>query len=249
MAIGFIKLGIKDLIEIAILTFIVYKGIEFLRRTVATQILIGIVFIILLLPIIEFLNLVAFKWLVGVLKSVGILALIIIFQPEIRRMLASIGRIRVLRVLREDLKRIIDETALAVGELQERGLGALIIIERNQRLDQFIEETGTKIGADIDSSLIVTIFLPDSPLHDGAVVVRGKRIEAAGVILPLSENYKVVRGLGTRHRAAVGITEVTDCVSIVVSEEKKTIRVAFRGGLSEPITVKELRRRLYAFLG
>jgi len=249
MAIGFIKLGVKDLIEIAILTFIVYKGIEFLRRTVATQILIGIVFIILLLPIIEFLNLVAFKWLVGVLRSVGILALIIIFQPEIRRMLASIGRIRVLKVLREDLKRIIDETALAVGELQERGLGALIIIERNQRLDQFIEETGTKIGADIDSSLIVTIFLPDSPLHDGAVVVRGKRIEAAGVILPLSENYKVVRGLGTRHRAAVGITEITDCVSIVVSEEKKTIRVAFRGGLSEPITVKELRRRLYAFLG
>jgi len=185
----------------------------------------GITFVILIALFAQFANLEALNSIISGFQTLGLLALIVIFQPEIRRMLASIGQNPLIRKFWKTSPPVkISEIAKAVFQLQEKGLGALIVIERNIGLRDYVTDSGVELDAEVSSPLIYSIFLKSSPLHDGAVVIKGSKVVAARVILPFAST-KLPKEFGTRHSAAVGIVEQTDAISIVVSEEQQVVRV------------------------
>ena len=245
--------SITDIIDIVIVAFLVYHLIRFVRNTSAERLLKGVVILLAaqLIASRAYLNTISF-----VLEKTfyyGVIALLIVFQPELRRLLEQIGMGHVKRLLvrRENGQTEIDyaitQTVLACESMSWSRTGALMVFERMERLGE-ITKTGTRIDAEPSAELIKNIFYPKSPLHDGAMVLRDGRIHSAGCVLPLSKNLSLSRDLGTRHRSAVGMSEASDAVVVVVSEETGTISVAIGGMLKRELDAETLRKILEAEL-
>jgi diadenylate cyclase len=243
--IGFLSVSVIDLLDIALVSFIFYKLYMIMRGTVAAQIFAGLLLIIAFSFLAQAINFKAMNWMLRTLTDIWVIAFIILFQPELRRLLVIIGRNRFVRLfLRMNTEESIDEIAGAAGELARKHHGMLIVLVRSTGLRAFVE-SGLSLQARISKPLLVSIFNPRSPLHDGAVVVRDRVVEAARVTLPLSQTSKIGDYvLGTRHRAALGISEQADVISVVVSEETGTISIAENGVLVRGLTTQELKSEL-----
>jgi len=238
---SFLQVRFVDFVDVILVTLVFYYIIKLLRGTRATPMLIGLLFILLTSVVASWLGLEALEWLVSSIKTIWLVAFVIIFQPEIRKILLSIGTNRLVRLLTKYEKvSPIDEIVKGATRLAERGLGGLLCLERETGLKEYIE-TGTRLDAAITVDLISTIFTPDSALHDGAIIIRGERIVSAGSILPISKNPDIAPELGMRHRAAVGLTEETDAICIVISEETKKISLAMRGRLISDVDPSYLK--------
>lgn len=233
--------GWRDVIEIAIVSFAIYRVLLLIHRSRAMQVLIGIVVLALAYGIAYLLQFGMIVYLLTLVFSYGAIALLVVFAPELRAALAQIGRSQMSRFfthMRE--AEIADEVADAVERLSRSGIGAIIAVEREVSLEEYVL-SGTAMQAKVSADLLATIFTPYSPLHDGAVIIRGDTIIGAGCILPLSQRALADRSLGTRHRAALGLSEETDALVVVVSEETATITVAANGRLWRDVTLAQLR--------
>jgi diadenylate cyclase len=242
----------RDALDIGLVALVLYRILVLFRGTRAVQMLIGLGVLVLASLGARALELHSLGWLLDALWSFWVVVLVILFQPELRRALAWIGHGEGLRSLiggaASDATRVVDEIASVAASLADRRIGALIVIERGTGLRQYAE-LGVALDALVSADLLTSVFLPYSPLHDGAVFIRDDRVVAAGCFLPLSRNAQVARQLGTRHRAALGITEETDAVAVAVSEETGRISVALDGRI-EPLAGPEmLRARLLELLG
>ncbi|WP_291581845.1 diadenylate cyclase CdaA [Clostridium sp. UBA6640] len=222
------------LIDILVVSVIFYKGYTLIKETRAVQLLKGILLILLLMPISEFFNLTMIKWILSNTLTIGLTLVAIIFQPELRKALEHIGRTSFMdKIIYEDeeiMNNVVNEIVDAVEELAKEKTGALIVIEQKTGLGDIIN-TGTKIDAVVSSALLQNIFVVNTPLHDGATIIRNDRIVSAGCFLPLTNNDKLNKQLGTRHRAAIGVTEITDSLTIIVSEETGVVSLAVNGRL------------------
>lgn len=235
------------LIEIAVLAVLFYYIILFFRGTRGAQVLTGLaVFIALLLLLTYLVRLDTLNWLLQRFTVYLAIALVVIFQPEIRRALAELGKQHVFASNSSE-RGLVDALVQAVGMLSERKIGALIAVEREIGT-RSVQDTGKRLDALVSAELLATLFFPHTPLHDGGVIIRGDRIAAAGCVFPLSQQEALGRSLGTRHRAAVGLTEETDALVVVVSEETGTVSVAYNGRLSRGFDEDRLRRLLTAVL-
>lgn len=243
----FEDIKITDIIDVLIVSYVIYKAIMLVRGTRAAQLLKGIVVVVLTWAISVWLDLYTLKWLMNQMITVGVLAVIVIFQPELRRALEQLGRGRLFsRASEEDQEysKRISEVIKAVNYLARRKIGALIVFERDTGLNDYVE-SGIGIHSHISSELMINIFIPNTPLHDGAVIIKGNQIMAAGCYLPLSENPFISKELGTRHRAAIGMSEVSDAICIVVSEETGQISLAMNGQVVRDIKEESLISKLF----
>jgi diadenylate cyclase len=232
------------LLDISLLSILIYRLLLLIRGTRAVQMFLGLLTIIVLSIAADWLALGGLNWLISNLKTVWVVGFLILFQPELRRGLAQIGRSRLFaRFLHGTRFAVLGEVVKAVEEMAEERVGALIVLERNDGLRNYVE-TGTLLDAAVTSELLSTIFTPHTTLHDGAVIVRGDRVVAAGCILPLSQNPRLSQSLGTRHRAALGLAEETDAVVVVVSEETGGISIAAEGKLVRRLDEGALRSEL-----
>ncbi len=227
---------VVDLLDILVIAFIVYKAIAFLRDTRAGQLVKGIVILFIVFFIANWWGLVSIQWLLSNVFDVALIAAVIIFQPELRRILENVGNTNLVRGQMLDgeyeaLSLCIDNVSRAAGIMKENKIGALIVFERSTKLGDIIN-TGTLIDAKTSVSMINNIFFPKSPLHDGAMIIRNGRIYAGGCILPLSQREDLSLQLGTRHRAAIGMTENSDAVVLVVSEETGIISLVHNGKIT-----------------
>jgi len=235
-----------DLIDILVVAFLFYRLFAMIKGTRAAQMFVGLVFIVIASIVAQWFRLNALNWIINSLKTVWVILFVILFQPELRAMLTHIGQNRLLRALiRVGEGGVLKEILGAVEEMGRERRGALIVIERDMGLRDYIE-TGTKLDATVTKELLETIFTPHSPLHDGAVVIRGDQISAAGCILPLSATAGLSPLLGTRHRAALGLAEETDACVFVVSEENGAISIAHKGELKWNLDEGQLRSELAA---
>lgn len=241
---------IQDLIDIAVITFLIYKCIGFFRQTRAGQLIKGLVFLLAMAIIAQWFDLVMLKWLMAKIMDSILIIAVIIFHPEIRRALEHMGTSGFgslnksgMSIEDERLAAQIESASKAAGLMQEQKCGALMVFERTTQLGEIIS-TGTIIKASSSSALICNIFYPKSPLHDGAMVLREGKIHAAGCILPLTQNSELNKALGTRHRAAIGMSENSDAVVVVVSEETGTISVAVNGELKRGFDAITLQTEL-----
>jgi len=236
------NLRVFDIIDILIIAYIVYKAIGFLRETRAGQLVKGIVFLLAMYAFAIVFKLAVLRWLLSAVFGSAIVAIVIIFQPELRRLLERVGQTKIgnLQSGHDEREAIVDSVnkiCKAAGQMQKTKTGALIVFERKTQLGEIIN-TGTLIDAEVSESLVSNIFFPKSPLHDGAVIVRDGRIFAASCILPLTQSSDFSSQLGTRHRAAIGMTENSDAVVLIVSEETGIISVAFNGKISRNHSVQ-----------
>lgn len=244
------SLSLRDhpyaIVDVLIVSVILYWGWRAIRGTRAQSIVSGLVVVGIVFVLGRTLNLEALNWLLRVTIPALLLAIPVVFQPELRRALERIGRNQPWRMRLSTSRRrasaIATEVADAVRTLAQSKTGALIVLARRTGLDEDVER-GTRLDAELSTRLLLNIFFPNSPLHDGAVVVRGDRIAAASVTLPLSESVATYQ-LGTRHKAALGISEASDALAIVVSEERGTVSVAFNGHLVRDVTSERLRAAL-----
>lgn len=239
---------LNDVVDILIVSYIIYHLLTLLKGTRAVQLLKGISILLLIWMMSNVFHLRTLQWLIENLFSVGVITVIIIFQPELRRALEQLGRRGIFGLGNqfEDkmAAKLVVEVSRAATNLSKRKIGALIAIERQTGLSDFIE-TGTVLEAKLSSELLKNIFFPNTPLHDGAVIIRNDRIMAAGCYLPLSENPFISKELGTRHRAGIGLSEVSDAVMVIVSEETGQISLALSGVLERNISEERLVTRLY----
>jgi len=236
-----------DFVDIIIVAFALYKGVKLVRETRAQQLVKAVVILILILWGSTLLRLHSITYILENVMQVGFLALLIIFQPELRRMLEKVGRSKIGNIFTsapENIDRMVDELADAATYLSAHKIGALVVLERGTKIGEIVT-TGTALSADLTSALLINIFIPNTPLHDGAVVIQEGRISAAGCLLPLTQNDSLSRELGTRHRAALGMTEISDAVVLVVSEETGKISIARDGDMVRNLTEDSLRRALY----
>lgn len=234
-----------DLLEIAIVAYILYKLYQFMRGTIAVQIFLGLMALYAVQVVVTAVDMTMLPALFSLIGEVGVLAVIILFQPEIRRVLLLLGQNPLVRrfVSSSAQDEMLSEVTAAVAEMSKDRIGALIAFERSSGLRNYIE-TGTLIQANASRDLLITIFYGQNPLHDGAVIITNRRIEAARCILPVSTSMKLSPHLGLRHRAAVGLTEQTDAFVMIVSEETGNISVSVDGELISNLTVNELRAHL-----
>jgi diadenylate cyclase len=231
----------KDVLEILIVAFVFYRVLKLLAGTRAIQMLLGLFSLVAFYLLAHLLNLTLLEYLLEGIFKFGVFALIIVFQPELRSALAHLGQSRLLRLFsRLEEREVAEEIAEAADELSRSKVGAIIAIERDVGLGEYAE-SGTPLQARVSSPLLQNLFTPYSPLHDGAVVIRGDEIVAAGAILPLTQFPVTDRQLGTRHRAALGLSEETDALIIVVSEETGTVSLAYRGQLMRRLDAETLR--------
>lgn len=241
---GFSQFRIQDLIEILIIAFIIFRLIQFTTNTRASQVLKGVGVLILLFLVSNLLNLMTLKYLLNSFLVSGIVVAVVLFQPEIRRALERIGRFHINIAQRSTPSyEIVNQLCLAVENMSRRKVGALIVLERNTKLGDYVQ-TGTMIDAEISDALIENIFEPKTPLHDGAMIIRDERIYAAACVLPLFDDPNIARELGTRHRAALGISTLSDSITIVVSEETGTISYAVDGKLTRRLDHDQLEELL-----
>jgi diadenylate cyclase len=232
----------KSVLEIGFIWILIYSVIRFLQGTRAVQVLVGLVILMVLFNVAKILELSTINWVLTKLFAVGVLAFLILFQPELRRGLARIGQNTVFNPF---LKKggTVDEVVEASSRMAKIKRGALIAIQRDVGLKNYVE-SGIALDAKISAELLITIFSHQTPTHDGAVIIEGDRIASAGSLLPLSQNPEISRSLGTRHRAAIGLTEETDAVCIVASEESGAISVSVYGKLTRDLDDEGLRRVL-----
>lgn len=243
--IGFLSIKLIDIIDVLIVTYVFYKLYKIMRGTIAFQIFIALLFIIGFSFLAQVFNMKAMGWLLSRLTDIWVIAFIILFQPEIRRLLLIMGKTRFARLfLKINIKENVSEVVDACVELQKKGWGALMVITRTTGI-QNIVETGEQIQSTINKELIISIFNPKSPLHDGAVIITNNKIEAARCLLPLSEISIIKnRNLGTRHRAGLGISEISDAIAIIVSEETSKISIAEDGRLYVCDSIADLKDKL-----
>ncbi len=238
--------GLADIIDIIVVAFVIYELIMLTRQTRGSAVLKGLVLLLVIVGISNLLGLTALNWLLMNVLANGTVVLVILFQPELRKALEQMGRGTVLDKNHEDKSeeaRVVDEVIKCLTNLSRRRVGALIVFEQKTGLQDVIE-TGISIDGQISAALLENIFEPNTPLHDGAVVVRGTRVMAGACILTLTEGAGISHELGTRHRAAIGISETTDAVVLIVSEETGIISIARAGKLTRHLDVKSLREVL-----
>ena len=243
----FRSIQLKDLIDILVVAFLIYRILLLLQGTKALQMLAGLAVIILLYFFSEILELLTLNWILHTFMSSLLILIIIVFQDDIKKALAKIGTVPIVRIQTE-YSFGIEEVVKAVSKLAEKKVGALIVFEREISLKDYLEGA-VLLDAKVSEELLISIFNPKSPLHDGAVIISGGKLVAAGVVLPLSTNPDIAKDLGTRHRAGIGITEVSDAVAIIVSEERGEISLAVGGKISRDITPATLRKMLSQLLG
>jgi len=242
--IGFLSVTIIDVLDIILVAYIFYKIYQFLKGSMAARMMMGLLLIVLFSIVAEMINMSGSSWIFSNLKTVWVIAFVIIFQPEFRRLLLYIGQNPILRrIVHVSTTRFIDDVIGAISELSRKNFGALIVILRDTGIRSVVE-TGIPLQAQISKALILSIFNPRSPLHDGAIIVQGDIIIASKCQLPLTENPKLDPTLGMRHRAALGLSEQTDTIVLVVSEETGMISVAEHGVLTRGLTEEGLRKRL-----
>ena len=241
-----------DIVEILIIAFLVYHMLVWMRNTRIWSLMKGIVVIVIFIIIAALFNMNTILWIVQNVLSIAVIAVVVVLQPELRRALEQLGRKNFLSgIFPFDISggegrfsdRTIDEIARACVEMAKVRTGALIVIEQEHSLAEY-EQTGIEVDAIVTSQLLINIFEHNTPLHDGAVIVRGNRITAATCYLPLSDNMNIGKELGTRHRAGVGVSEVTDSLTIIVSEETGKISVAYGGVLDRSLDSEKLKDRL-----
>jgi diadenylate cyclase len=244
-SVGFLHVTWIDILDIALVSFIFYKLYMVMRGTIAAQIFVGLVLILVFSIISQAINFKAMNWILRTLTDIWVIAFIILFQPELRRLLVLVGRNRLVRMfLQLNAEESIDEISGAAAELAKKHHGMLVVVVRATGL-RSLAESGQSLQAKISKPLLVSIFNPRSPLHDGAVVVRDRVVEAARVTLPLSQTATIGDAvLGMRHRAALGISEQADVVAVVVSEETGAISLADNGVLLRGLSAQDLRNEL-----
>jgi len=235
-------ISVSDVVDILIITFLIYRILSFLRKTSASSVMKGLVLILVAAGIAVFFNMIVLSFLMRQVLSMGIVVLIVLFQPEIRKMFEQMGSTRINFIFRkhgryENVEEAILSVIAASAAMAESKTGAIIVFEREVGLNDFAV-TGTKVDAAVSPELIKNLFYHNSPLHDGAVIVRDGRILAAACMLPLSNNISLYRELGMRHRAGIGISERSDAVVVIVSEQTGTISVAKDGMLKRQLTLE-----------
>jgi diadenylate cyclase len=242
--IGFLPITIIDVLDIIIVSILFYQLYEFLKGSIAVRMFIGLIVIILISIIGDLFNMSALSWIMSNLKTVWVIAFVIVFQPELRRLLIYLGQSRLVRIfVQVGDPRFIEDVVTATGEMSKKNFGALIVMLRDMGVKSILE-TGVQLQAQISKPLITAIFNPRSPLHDGALVMRGEIVLAAKCLLPLSQSTDIDPALGTRHRAAVGMSEQSDAIIVVVSEETGMISVVEDGKMQRGLTSEMLRARL-----
>ncbi len=245
--------GISDYIDIALVAYLIYRAMKLLRDTAAFRLAKGIFVLFLVMATANFFYLNTISWVFEQVMSYGLISAFIIFQPELRRMLEQLGKGSVTKILmgheeeKGDVESMITAVVSACGSMSQTKTGALIVCERQEKLGEIVK-TGTQVDAAPSPELIKNVFFHNSPLHDGAMIVRNGRVLAAGCVLPLSGSQNLSRDLGTRHRAAVGMSESSDAVLVVVSEETGGISVAIGGMLKRHLTPELLRKVLVSEL-
>ena len=238
------SITVSDIIDIAVVSFLIYQVVKLVRETSSARIIRGVIVLIVAMWISNILQLTMVNYLFQTVLTWGILVIAIVFQPELRRVLERVGKSKLSSLmLRNDTIPVEEKAVLeivhACSEMSWSRTGALIIFERKESLEDVIR-TGTIVNADVKDELVRNIFYEGAPLHDGAMIIRGGRVHAAGCVLPLSPNPNLAKELGTRHRAAVGMSENADSVSLVVSEETGSISVAIDGQLQRHLVPEQL---------
>jgi len=244
-------LKLTDIIDIFLIALIVYQLLKILKETRAMQLVKGIFILFLILQISSWAHLTTLNYLLRNAMQVGMFAIVVIFQPELRNLLEKMGRSNVGKLIDvatgkttgDDDDYAVSEIVTASANMSSTKTGALIVIERETKLGDVIK-TGTLLDAEVSSALLENIFFPKTPLHDGAVIIRGDRIHTAGCFLPLTSNTNLSRDLGTRHRAALGISEASDAIVVIVSEETGKISIAINGSLTRNLTEASLKTAL-----
>ena len=239
----------SDYVDIALVAFLIYKLLPLVRNPSTMRIVRAILGVVIVAWAAELLQLYTVSFILNQLLAVGLLAFVILFQPELRRMLDHLGSVKFRNILgvsakpAQEMDVIISQTVMACETMSQERVGALIVFARESRLEEYFK-TGTHIAGQVSEQLIRNIFSPKASLHDGAMIVRDGRVAAAGCVLPLSDSNRLSADLGTRHRAGVGISEVSDAVVIIVSEETGTISVAVGGMLKRHLAPQTLERLL-----
>lgn len=241
------NIGLNTIVDVGIVYYVLYHGYILIRDMRAKQLVKGIVLLVALIPISSIFDLYMIEFILQNTFQVGVIALVIVFQPEIRRALEYLGRtsftLSNIEKNAQTSQKIIKEIISATTSLARQKIGALIIFEKQIGLVDIIE-SGTQLNANISSGLIINIFIPNTPLHDGAVIIKDYTIRAAGCFLPLTENNLLSKDIGTRHRAAIGMTEKSDSIALIVSEETGYISYAVEGRLYRNIQIEELESLL-----
>ena len=252
--IGFINVSLIDVIDLILVTWIFYKVYQYFKETRAGQMLIGLIILLIASFLFNAIGFSATSWLVNQFQTVWVVAFVILFQPEIRRLLIYVGQTRFFRsIFRVGTSRSLEAVVDASLKMSDRQWGALIVIQRETGLRAY-KESGISIKGEVSTALLLSIFNPSSPLHDGAVVLQNTLIESAGCILPLTESEMINPDMGTRHRAALGLTEESDAIVIVVSEERGAIAAAENGrfvklDMDEMVLRRYLNERLFISSG
>lgn len=241
---------ITDVIDVIIISIIIYNTLKFIRDTRTIQLLKGVVVLVVITQVSQLVKLHTLNYLLSSAMQLGVVALIVVFQPELRRALEQVGRTSMGQWFSFDehaenveMEKIISEITTSCTAMSKSRIGALIVLEREIKIGDIVG-TGITLNAEVTSELLINIFIPKTPLHDGAVIIRGNKIEAASCFLPLSQNPNVSKELGTRHRAGLGMSEESDAVVIIVSEETGAISIACGGELNMKLSAEALEREL-----
>ncbi len=249
----FIKsIRLTDIIDVGVVAFVIYNVMKFIRQTRAVQLLKGLGILLVIMYVSDWLQLNVINFILINTMQVGATALLIIFQPELRRALEHMGRNKLGGIFsfeesKKELSDLIDEVCIATSSCARSKTGALIVFERKTRLNDLLTG-GTVINADVSSEVLENIFVPNTPLHDGAVIIRNEKIYMAATVLPLSANKNLSKEFGTRHRASLGISELSDCVALTISEETGRISVSVNGNMIRNLSVSSLSRLLNKLL-
>ncbi|RDY22423.1 TIGR00159 family protein [Romboutsia maritimum] len=240
------RISINDIIDISIVAYIFYKIFMFIKDTRAAQVLKGIILLLVATQLSDTFRLHTLYWILVNALKIGLLAACIIFQPELRAGLEHIGRAKLkffgknnFNTSQENMNRTIEEIVESLYSLSRQKIGALIIMERQTKIGDIIN-TGTILDAEVSRQLLINIFIPNTPLHDGAVVIRDSKVTAAACFLPLTQSKDLSKDLGTRHRAGVGVSEVSDCITLIVSEETGDVSIAKAGKLYRNISKERM---------
>ena len=243
-----LKMQWSDYLDILVVAYLIYKLLPLLRTPHIMRLARTVIALVLIAWITSAAKLYTINWLLNQLLAVGLLAFVVLFQPELRRMLDHLGNVKISKFFGmprqvQEMDAVITQTVRACEAMSRKKVGALIVFARDQRLEEYFK-TGTSIDAQVSDQLVRNIFFKNSPLHDGAMIIRDGRIAAAGCVLPLSNNENLAPELGTRHRAGVGMSEATDAVVVIVSEENGSISVAAGGMLKRFLKVETLDKLL-----
>ncbi len=244
----FRNFGLPDVVDILLVALIIYQMFLIIRGTRALQILLGLFLVFAVYAISGLLELGALNWMLDKFITSIILVIVVLFQADIRRALARFGKNPFAVSAYEAGEEFVDELVRSVNALVHRRIGAIIVVEKETGLSEYIDE-GVQLDAEVCRELIVSIFLPSSPIHDGAVIIRKGRIVAAGCFFPLATDIELEKDLGTRHRASIGISEETDAVVLVVSEERAEVSMVYEGRISFNLSSEELSDKLNRLLG